>query len=78
LVVVYLALVLDALSDPEGSSKVLGAFNIADAAPQSLAPALGALLVNAAGGHHYHLLLGTAAAISVLGALAIVPVRKVR
>jgi len=75
---VDLALVLDVLPDPEDSAKDLGVFNIANAAPQSLAPALAALLVNAAGGHHYHLLLGTAAAISVLGALAIVPVRKVR
>lgn len=75
---VDLALVLDVLPDPEDSAKDLGVFNIANAAPQSLAPALGALLVNAAGGHHYQLLLGTAAAISVLGALAIVPVRTVR
>ena len=34
--------------------------------------------VNAAGGHAYHLLLGVAALICVIGALAVVPIRKVR
>lgn len=75
---VDLALVLDVLPDPEDSAKDLGVFNIANAAPQSIAPAIGALLVNTAGGHEYHLLLGVAAAVCVVGALAVIPIRKVR
>ncbi|MFI9546688.1 hypothetical protein ACIHAR_22660 [Streptomyces sp. NPDC052016] len=73
-----LALVLDVLPDPEDSAKDLGVFNIANAAPQSVAPALGVLLVNTAGGHEYHLLLGAAAAVCVIGALAVIPIRSVR
>jgi MFS family permease len=75
---VDLALVLDVLPDPEDSAKDLGVFNIANAAPQSIAPAFGALLVNTAGGHAYHLLLGVAAAVCVIGALAVIPIRAVR
>jgi MFS family permease len=74
---VDLALVLDVLPDPEDSAKDLGVFNIANAAPQSIAPAFGVLLVNAAGGHAYHLLLGAAAAVCVIGALAVIPIRNV-
>jgi MFS family permease len=74
---VDLALVLDVLPDPEDSAKDLGVFNIANAAPQSVAPALGALLVNIRGGHEYHLLLGAAAVVCVLGALAVIPIKKV-
>lgn len=75
---VDLALVLDVLPDPEGSAKDLGVFNIANAAPQSVAPALGALLVNHRGGHEYHLLLGAAATVCMIGALAVIPIKKVR
>ncbi|MFD7278169.1 MFS transporter [Streptomyces sp. NPDC059862] len=75
---VDLALVLDVLPDPEETAKDLGVFNIANAAPQSIAPALGVLLVNTAGGHEYHLLLGAAAAVCVIGALAVIPIRSVR
>ena len=75
---VDLALVLDVLPDPDDSAKDLGVFNIANAAPQSVAPALGALLVNIRGGHEYHLLLGTAAAVCTIGALAVIPIKNVR
>ncbi|WP_367318910.1 MFS transporter [Streptomyces sp. HUAS ZL42] len=75
---VDLALVLDVLPDPEDSAKDLGVFNIANAAPQSVAPALGALLVNTAGGHEYHLLLAAAAVVCVIGSLAVIPIRTVR
>ena len=75
---VDLALVLDVLPDPEDSAKDLGVFNIANAAPQSIAPALGALLVNHRGSHEYHLLLGAAATACVIGALAVIPIKKVR
>ncbi|MFH8576873.1 MFS transporter [Streptomyces zaomyceticus] len=74
---VDLALVFDVLPDPEDSAKDLGVFNIANAAPQSIAPAFGALLVGAVGGHEYHLLLGTAAVICVIGALSVIPIKSV-
>jgi MFS family permease len=73
---VDLALVLDVLPNPDDSAKDLGVFNIANAAPQSIAPAFGALLVNAVGGHEYHLLLGAAAVVCVIGALAVIPIKK--
>ncbi|MEU0074757.1 MFS transporter [Streptomyces sp. NPDC006332] len=75
---VDLALVIDVLPDPDNAAKDLGVFNIANAAPQSIAPALGAVLVGVGGSHSYGLLLGTAAVVCVAGALAIVPVKKVR
>jgi MFS family permease len=75
---VDLALVLDVLPDPEDSAKDLGVFNIANAAPQSVAPVLGALLVNHRGGHGHHLLLGAAATVCTIGALAVIPIKKVR
>jgi len=75
---VDLALVLDVLPDPEDSAKDLGVFNIANAAPQSIAPAFGAMLVDTSGGHEYHLLLGAAAAVCVIGSLAVIPIRTVR
>ncbi|MDH6624102.1 MFS family permease [Streptomyces sp. LBL] len=75
---VDLALVIDVLPDPDNAAKDLGVFNIANAAPQSIAPALGAVLVGLGGSHSYGLLLGTAAVVSVAGALVIVPVKKVR
>ncbi|WP_158850225.1 MFS transporter [Saccharothrix deserti] len=75
---VDLALVIDVLPDPDDSAKDLGVLNIANAGPQTLAPALGALLIGIGGGHNYDLLLGSAAAICVVGALAILPIKKVR
>lgn len=75
---VDLALVIDVLPDPDDAAKDLGVFNIASAVPQSIAPALGAVLVGVGGSDNYALLLVTAAVICVAGALAIVPVKKVR
>ncbi|MFC7327449.1 MFS transporter [Marinactinospora rubrisoli] len=75
---VDLALVVDVLPNPDDSAKDLGVFNIANAGPQALAPAFGAALVGTAGGHNYGLLLGVAAAICVLGALVVLPIKKVR
>jgi len=73
---VDMALVLDVLPNPDDAAKDLGVFNIASAAPQALAPALGGALFGVSG--NYGLLLGVAAGICVLGALAILPVKKVR
>ncbi|WP_218940440.1 MFS transporter, partial [Streptomyces sp. Ru87] len=75
---VDLALVIDVLPDPENPSKDLGIFNIAMSAPQIFAPALGALLISLGGGHNYAILLVTASLVCLGGALAILPVRKVR
>ncbi|MDQ0618169.1 MFS transporter [Arthrobacter globiformis] len=76
-VAVDLALVVDVLPNPDDTAKDLGVFNIAVAAPQALAPGLSAALL-AAGGGGYDLMLAVAAGIALLGALAILPVKKVR
>jgi MFS family permease len=76
---VDLALVLAVLPHPEDNAKDLGVFNITNAAPQSLAPFVGAALLSlGAGGKNYTLLYLTAAALTLLGAFAILPVKKVR
>jgi MFS family permease len=76
-VAVDLALVVDVLPNPDDAAKDLGVFNIAVAGPQALAPGLSAALL-AAGGGGYDLMLAVAAGIALLGALAILPVKKVR
>jgi MFS family permease len=78
-----LALVLAVLPHPEDSAKDLGVFNIANAGPQSVAPFLGAILLTigagqGAGQQNYTLLYITAAVLTFLGALAILPVKRVR
>lgn len=57
----------------------VGVLNIADAMPQTLAPLLGAvpLGVGAGAGRNHDLLYLTAAALTFLGAVAIIPVKKV-
>ncbi|WP_081844388.1 MFS transporter [Cellulomonas sp. URHE0023] len=74
---VDLALVIGVLPNPDDAAKDLGVFNIANAGPQSLAPFLGAFLIGGAA-KNYDLLYLTAAALTFLGALAIVPVKKVK
>jgi MFS family permease len=74
---VDLALVIGVLPNPDDSAKDLGVFNIANAAPQSLAPFLGALLIGGAA-KNYDLLYLSAAALTLVGALAIIPVKKVK
>jgi MFS family permease len=74
---VDLALVLEVLPNPEDSAKDLGVFNIANALPQSIAPALGAVLIGV-GTKNYDLLYVTAGVLTFLGALAIIPIRKVK
>jgi hypothetical protein len=53
-------------------------FNIANAMPQTLAPFLGAVLLAVGSGQNYNLLYISAAVLTFLGALAILPVKKVR
>lgn len=76
-IAVDLALVIDVLPNPEDTAKDLGVFNIAMAGPQTLAPAVSAALLSMSGGS-YDLLLAVAAGIALLGALTILPVKKVR
>jgi hypothetical protein len=75
---VDLALVLAVLPNPQDNAKDLGVFNIANAAPQTLAPLLGAALIAIGAGKNYDTLYLTAAALTLLGALAIIPVKKVK
>ena len=75
------ALVIDVLPDRDNSAKDLGVMNIANALPQSLAAALGGVLLAIGTGGaatNYPALFIGALVIGVLGALAIVPIRSVR
>jgi MFS family permease len=74
---VDLALVIACLPNPEDCGKDLGVFNIANAGPQSLAPFLGAALIGGAA-KNYDLLYVVAGILTFLGALAILPVKKVK
>ncbi|PRY57042.1 putative MFS family arabinose efflux permease [Knoellia remsis] len=77
---VDLALVLQVLPNPEDSGKDLGVFNMANAIPQSAAPFLGSVLLasGAAAGPNYQLLFWGAAIAAALGALVVLPIRKVK
>lgn len=78
---VDMALVLQVLPDSQNSAKDLGVFNMANAMPQSLAPLLGATLLAfgaTATEPNYALLLGAAAAVALVGAFAILPIKKVK
>jgi MFS family permease len=77
---VDLALVVDVLPNPDDSGKDLGVFNMANALPQTVAPVVGAALlaVSSANNQNYTLLLYTAGVASLLGALIVLPIKKVR
>lgn len=70
------ALATQVLPDPADRGKDLGIMNIATAVPQALAPLLGALVVVGLGGFVTLFLLAGLA--TVLGALAVLPIRSVR
>ncbi len=74
---VDLALVADVLPDPNSAAKDLGVMNIAGALPSSVAPAVAPAIL-ALGHGSYGALYAVAGACAVLGAGAIVPVRRVR
>lgn len=74
---VDLALVIGVLPNPDDAAKDLGVFNIANAGPQSLAPFVGAILIGGAA-KNYDLLYIVAAALVLIGAFAIMPVKKVK
>ena len=77
---VDLALVVDVLPNPDDAGKDLGVFNIANALPQSAAPGLGAALlaIGSAENQNYELLLYGAGVASIIGALVVLPIKKVR
>ncbi|WP_062380059.1 MFS transporter [Demequina pelophila] len=77
---VDLALITDVLPDKEGSAgKNMGIVNIANALPQSLAPALAPFALAIGGGDaNYTALFLIAAVIGVLGALTVIPIKGVR
>jgi MFS family permease len=76
-VAVELALVIDVLPDKDNTAKDLGVFNFAGAVPFSLAPAVAPVIL-AVGGGSYGVLFVAAGSCALLGAVAILPVRRVR
>ena len=76
-VAVELALVVDVLPDKTNAAKDLGVFNFAGAVPFSLAPAVAPAILAVAGGS-YSVLYAVAGACALLGAVAILPIQRVR
>jgi MFS family permease len=74
---VDLALVVDVLPGKRSTAKDLGVFNIAGALPFSIAPAIAPAIL-AAGGGSYGVLYTVAGLCAIIGAVAILPVRRVR
>jgi MFS family permease len=75
-VAVDLALVADVLPN-KGNAKDLGVFNIASALPFSIAPAIAPVILAISGGS-YSALYAVGGVCAVLGAVAILPVKRVR
>jgi MFS family permease len=77
---VDLALVVDVLPNPDDSGKDLGVFNMANALPQTVAPLIGAALlgVGSATNQNYDLLLYSAGAAALIGAVIVLPIKGVR
>ncbi len=76
-VAVDLALVVDVLHDEGNAAKDLGVFNIAGALPFSIAPAIAPAIL-AIGGGSYGVLYMVAGLCAIFGAVAILPVKRVR
>ena len=74
---VDLALVADVLPDRDDVAKDLGVFNIAGALPFSIAPAVAPAILAMSSGS-YGVLYLAAGACAILGAVAILPVKRVR
>jgi MFS family permease len=74
---VDLALVADVLPDQANAAKDLGVMNIAGALPSSIAPAIAPAVLALSNGS-YSVLYAVAGGCAVLGALAILPVKRVR
>jgi MFS family permease len=74
---VDLALVVDVLPDKKNAAKDLGVFNIAGALPFSIAPGIAPAIL-AIGNGSYALLYAVAGVCAMIGAIAILPVKRVR
>jgi MFS family permease len=74
---VDLALVADVLPDERDAAKDLGVLNIAGALPFSVGPAIAPAIL-AIGGGSYQVLYAVAGGCALLGAAAILPVKRVR
>lgn len=74
---VDLALVVDVLPDKDNAAKDLGVFNMAGAVPFSIAPGIASAIL-AAGGGSYGVLYAVAGVCAIVGAAAILPVRRAR
>ncbi|MFC4334707.1 MFS transporter [Salininema proteolyticum] len=75
---VDMALVTQVLPDPEQPAKDLGIANMANALPQPIVAAAFPLILAVGGGDNYTLLYGVAAALTVLGAITVQPIRSVK
>ncbi len=75
-VAVDLALVVDVLHDTHNAAKDLGVFNIAGALPFSIAPAIAPAIL--AIGGSYGVLYAVAGLCAIIGAFAVLPVKRVR
>ena len=76
-VAVNLALVVNVLPDKDNAAKDLGVFNMAGALPFSIAPGIAPAIL-AIGSGSYGVLYGVAGVCAIIGAVAILPVRRVR
>jgi MFS family permease len=74
---VDLALVADVLPNRDNAAKDLGVLNIAGALPFTVAPAIAPAIL-AIGSGSYGVLYGFAGVCAILGAVAILPVKRVR
>lgn len=74
---VDLALVADVLPDQANAAKDLGVMNIAGALPSSIAPAIAPVIL-ALGSGSYGALYAVAGVCAIVGAGAILPVKRVR
>jgi MFS family permease len=72
---VDLALVVDVLPGMRNAAKDLGVFNIAGALPFSMAPAIAPAILTAGGGS-YGVLYTVAGLCAIIGAVAILPLRR--
>jgi MFS family permease len=77
---VDMALVAAVLPNPDDTAKDLGVFNIASALPQSLAPVIAPvfLAIGSVPGGNLPAVFLAGAAIAVVGAFAVLPIRKTR
>lgn len=75
---VDLALVTMVLPNKKDSAKDLGIFNIANAAPQSIAPAIAPFFLAINGPRNYTSLFIAGVVFAVIGALCVMPIRRVK